>query len=130
MKIQEIMEAKKLIVKSVDDLDDVEEPAMDADQDKVPHIFMQLRKAVDVDGNYPITFKDGKKAKLSMDQIGGFIKKYMQAKPDEKESLQSQASNSLEGFMAVLKAPEKPKLDQKIKGSRYMSHFAGDFDDK
>ena len=130
MKIQEVMEAKKLIVKSVDDLDDVEEPAPDAEQDKIPHIFMQLRKAVDVDGNYPITFKDGKKAKLSMEQIGSFIKKYMKARPDEKESLQSQAANSLEGFMAALKAPEKPKFSHKIKGDRYMSGFAGDYDDK
>lgn len=129
MKIQEILEAKKL-PPGMDDLDDVEEPAPDADQDKVPHILMQLRKAIDVDGNYPITFKDGKKAKLSLNQIGDFIKKYMKARPDEKEALQTQAANSLEGFMAALKSEEKPKFSQKIKGSRYMSHFAGDFDDK
>ena len=72
MKIQEILEAKQL-KKGMDDFDDMDEPAADADQDKVPHIFMQLRKAVDVDGNYPITFKDGKKAKLPMDAIVGFI---------------------------------------------------------
>lgn len=125
MKISEILfEAK------VDDLDDVMDKPEDADQDKIPHILMQLRKAIDVDGEYPITFKDGKKSKLSLDQIGAFVKKYMKARPDEKEALQSQASNSLEGFMAALKAEEKPKLDQKIKGSRYMSHFSGDFDDK
>lgn len=129
MKIQEILEAKKL-PPGMDDLDDVEEPAPDADQDKVPHILMQLRKAIDVDGNYPITFKDGKKAKLSLDQIGAFIKKYMTARPDEKESLQTQAGNSLEGFMAALKKEEKPKFQHKIKGDRYMSSFAGDFDDK
>ena len=129
MKIQEIMEAKKL-PKSADDFDDVEEPAADADQDKIPHILMQLRKAIDVDGNYPITFKDGKKAKLSMDQIAAFVQKYMKASPSEKESLQTQAINSLEGFMAALKTEfKKPELP-KIKGSRYMSSFAGDFDDK
>lgn len=129
MKIQEILEAKKL-APGMDDLDDVEEPAPDADQDKVPHILMQLRKAIDVDGNYPITFKDGKKAKLSLDQIAAFVKKYMTLSPQDKESLQTQAANSLEGFMAALKQEfKKPDLP-KIKGSRYMSNFAGDLDDK
>lgn len=129
MKIQEILEAKAL-PKGMDDFDDVEEPTADADQDKVPHILMQLRKAIDVDGEYPITFRDGKKTKLSMDQIANFVKKYMKARPDEKEALQSQASNSLEGFMAALKSPEKPKVSHKIRGDRYMTSFAGDFDDK
>ena len=129
MKIQEILEAKKLPPK-MDDLDDTDEPAPDADQDKIPHILMQLRKALDVDGEYLITFKDGKKVKLPLETIVAFIQRYMKARPDEKELLQTQAGNSLEGFMAALKTPEKPKLDQKIKGSRYMSHFAGDFDDK
>jgi hypothetical protein len=129
MKIQEILEAKQL-KKGMDDFDDVDEPAPDADQDKVPHILMQLRKAIDVDGNYPITFKDGKKAKLSMDQIAAFVKKYMGLNPQDKEALQTQASNSLEGFMAALKQEfKKPELP-KIKGSRYMSHFSGDHDDK
>ena len=102
MKIQEILEAKKL-PKGMDDFDDVDEPAPDADQDKIPHILMQLRKAIDVDGNYPITFKDGKKAKLSMEHIAAFVKKYMGLNPQDKESLQTQAGNSLEGFMAALK---------------------------
>jgi len=127
MKIFEVIEAKKLN-KGMDDFDDTDEPAPDADQDKVPHILMQLRKAIDVDGNYPITFKDGKKAKLSMDQIAAFVKKYMDLNPQDKEALQAQASNSLEGFMAALKQEfKKPELP-KIKGNRYMSHFGGDLD--
>ena len=128
MKIFEVVEAKKSM--APDDLDDVMDKPEDADQDKIPHILMQLRKALDVDGNYPITFKDGKKAKLSLDQIGAFVKKYMTLSPQDKESLQTQAANSLEGFMAALKQDfKKPDLP-KIKGSRYMSSFAGDLDDK
>ena len=137
MLIQELLEAKKFKKHShpkkhlkKDDFDDVEDRPEDAEQDQVPQLLIQLRKALDVDGNYPITFKDGKQAKLSMEQIMDFVKKYMVAKPEDKESLQHQASNSLENFMSVLKKPEKPKFSQKIKGSRYMSHFAGDFDDK
>ncbi|NDB82448.1 MAG: hypothetical protein EB127_06875 [Alphaproteobacteria bacterium] len=129
MKIFEVIEAKK-VLKSKDDLDDVMDKPEDPDADKIPHILMQLRKAIDVDGDYPITFKDGKKVKLPMDAIVGFIQKYMKARPDDKESLQSQASNSLEGFIAVLKSEEKPRFQQKIKGDRYMSHFRGDFDEK
>jgi hypothetical protein len=129
MKIFEVIEAKKLS-KADDDLDDVMDKPEDPEADKVPHILMQLRKAIDVDGNYPITFKDGKKAKLDMDHIVGFVKKYMTLNPQDKESLQTQASNSLEGFMAALKQDfKKPELP-KIKGSRYMSHFSGDHDDK
>jgi hypothetical protein len=129
MKIFEVIEAKKLS-KADDDLDDVMDKPEDPDADKVPHILMQLRKAIDVDGNYPILFRDGKKAKLSMEQIVAFVKKYMKSSPQEKESLQTQAINSLEGFMAALKQEfKKPDLP-KIKGTRYMSGFAGDFDDK
>jgi hypothetical protein len=129
MKIFEVIEAKKLS-KADDDLDDVMDKPENPDDDKIPHIFMQLKKALDVDGNYPITFKDGKKAKLSMEQIAAFIKKYMKLNPQDKESLQNQAANSLEGFMAALKQDfTKPELP-KIKGSRYLSGFAGDFDDK
>jgi len=129
MKIFEVIEAKKL-PKSDDDLDDVMDKPEDPEADKVPHILMQLRKALDVDGEYPITFKDGKKLKLPMEIIVSFIKRYMEARPDEKESLQSQAGNSLEGFVAALKSPRTPKHQHKIKGDRYMSSFAGDFDDK
>jgi hypothetical protein len=129
MKIFEVLEAKKL-PKAADELDDVMDKPEDPESDKIPHILMQLRKAIDVDGNYPITFKDGKKVKLSLDDIAKFVKKYMVASPSEKEALQAQAINSIEGFKAALdtefKKPELPK----IKGSRYMSSFAGDFDDK
>ena len=129
MKIFEVIEAKKM-PKSQDDLDDVMDRPENPDDDKIPHILMQLRKAIDVDGNYPITFKDGKKAKLDMEHIAAFIKKYMGLNPQDKESLQTQAGNSLEGFMAALKQDfKKPELP-KIKGSRYMTSFAGDLDDK
>lgn len=137
MLIQELLEAKKFKkhkhpkkhVKK-DDFDDIEDKPEDAEQDKVPQLLIQLRKALDVNGNYPITFKDGNKAMLSLQQIMDFVKKYMVARPEDKESLQNKASNSLESFISVLKTPEKPKFSQKIKGTRYMSHFKGDFDDK
>lgn len=135
MLIQELLEAKKgkkHKKKSVHkpELDDVEDRPEDADSDKVPHILMQLRKALDVNGNYPITFKDGSQSKLSMNQIVDFIKKYIVARPDEKELMQNKAASNFSGFLSVLNEPEKEKFKHKIKGDRYMTSFAGDLDDK
>ena len=111
----------------VDDEDDI---AADADLDKTPHIMMQLRKALDVNGNYPVEFKDGGKSKIPMGKIMAFVKKYIVAKPMEKERLQNIAANSLSDFMSVVAAKDEPKPLPKIKGDRYMSGFAGDYDEK
>ena len=127
MKIFEVIEAKK---RPVDDFDDEDNAVQDADQDKIPHILMQMRKAFDVDGNYEFKFKDGGKHVLDMDHIATFVKKYMNAKPLEKEMMQNKAIESLEGLMSVINAKEAPKPDMKIKGDRYMSGFAGDYDDR
>jgi hypothetical protein len=127
MRISEILaEAKKVHL----DIDDVDEKPEDADSDKIPHIVMQLRKALDVDGDYPITFKDGKKVKLQLDNIKHFLSKYLKAKPSDRESLQNIASQSLSGFHDALKQKDREEVKHKIKGSRHMSHFSGDFDDK
>jgi len=126
MKIFEVIEAKK---RPVDDFEDDDAPVQDADQDKIPHILMQMRKAFDVDGNYEFKFKDGSKHMLDMDHIVAFVKKYMSAKPLEKEVMQNKAIESLEGLMSTLQA-KAPKAMPKIKGDRYMSSFAGDYDDR
>jgi len=126
MKIFEVIEARK---GPVDDFED-DAPVQDADQDKIPHILMQMRKAVDTDGNYDFKFYDGSKHKLAMPDIVAFVKKYMTAKPLEKEQMQNKAIQSLEGLMSVINAEEPAKSDMKIKGSRYMSSFAGDYDDR
>lgn len=130
MKIQEILEAKMRKGSDYDaDFDDEDESPEDPEADKIPHIIMQLRKAIDVDGNYPIKFKDGTSTKLSMEQIANFIKKYMTAKPLDKEAMQNQAIKSIKDFMAASELEVK-KGEPSIynKGNRYMSHFAGDFD--
>lgn len=129
MKIFEVIEAKKL-PKQDDELDDIVDKPEDPDSDKVPHILMQIRKAIDVEGDHPITFKDGKKVKLSFEDLVKFVKKYIKSKPDEKEKLQTMASLSLDGFKSALKHEFQKTEIPKIKGTRYMSGFAGDFDDK
>jgi len=132
MKIFEVTlpRAGKKIAKSVDDLDDVLDKPEDPDADKVPHIVMQLRKASDVDGDYHITFKNGKKYKLKLKDIQHFLHKYERLKPIDREKMQQIASTDIDGFHKALETDfKKPELP-KIKGSRYMSNFAGDFDDK
>jgi hypothetical protein len=126
MKISEILYEAKVDP----DFDDDEAPAPDADQDKIPNIFMQMRKAVDTEGNYEFKFLDGSKQKLDMKDIVTFVKKYTNAKPLEKEMMQNKAIQSPSEFMSVVYAEEPTKPDFKIKGSRYMSSFAGDYDDK
>jgi len=126
MKIQEVIfEAKKV---SADDESDA--APEDPEKDKTPHILMQLRKAIDVDGNYPIAFLDGKKAKVPMDKIVDFVKKYMQVGPQDKEKMQTMAAGSLEGFMKAAAAEVATKELPKIKGTRYPSQFGWEVDEK
>lgn len=133
MKILEVLvegRKKKHLDKPIDDLDDMDAPEQDAELDKVPHVIMQLRKAKDVLGNYPIAFKNGTKFKLIYSDIKDFLEKYDKAKPNEKEVMQNLASDSLDGWHKALKHVVKKEPKHKIKGDRYMSGFAGDYDDK
>ncbi len=101
MKIEEILlEAKN---KEIDDWDDEDEPVADADSDKVKHLVMQLRSALDVDGNYAISFKDGSKAKLPVSDINLFLRKYEMVKPADKEKMQDVASMSKDHFDKIVK---------------------------
>jgi hypothetical protein len=89
-----------------DDLEDIENDQEDS-EDEVPNILMQLRKAIDVDGKHPISFKDGDRVELSMDQITMFVQKYMKSKPAEKEKMQEKAVKSLIDFIDTIKMPKK-----------------------
>lgn len=133
MKITELLLEKKLRKHKEkpkhDDLDDVE-PAVDHGNDE-EHIIMQLRKAKDVMGNYPVKFQDGTAFKLIFKDIDSFLEKYDKLKkPNDKEELQKLAAHSLPSWHMALKKVYKDDKPPKIKGSRYMSHFSGDFDDK
>lgn len=105
MKVHELLEAKKkkqLPMVQGDDFDDAEEVPSDPDLDKIPHIIMQLRKALDVDGEYKVHFKDGKKLKIPVDVIRQFLLKYLELKPSDREQMQDMASKSISGFKEAL----------------------------
>ena len=105
------LKSPKKYVSPLDDLDDTEDSIEDPESDKVPHLVMQLRKALDVEGNYPIMFKDGKKQKISMEEITSFLYKYLSTKPGDREAMQSAASGSYEGFKKAsgMDVPKAPK---------------------
>jgi hypothetical protein len=108
MKIKELLEAKH------DEWDDEEEVVSDPEQDKIPHLVMQLKKAIDVDGNYPIVFKNGDKIRIPVIAIEIFIKKYSQLKPSDREEMQNIASKSKDDFIHVLKSFTRPAAPKSI----------------
>lgn len=130
MKITEILLEKKLRKHKEkpkhDDLDDVE-PAVDHGNDE-EHIIMQLRKAKDVMGNYPVKFQDGTAFKLIYKDIDSFLEKYSKLKkPSDKEELQKLAAHSLPNWHMALKKVYKDDNLPKIKGSRYMTSFGDEY---
>jgi hypothetical protein len=116
MKVQELLEARKkknLPVKSSDDEAD-DEVVSDPETDNIPHIVMQLRKAIDVEGDHKIHFKDGTKAKLPVDIIRTFLLKYLELKPTDREHMQDMASSSLSGFKEALTTNFFTRKDKSI----------------
>lgn len=90
---------KPKIVKSrKSDTDDLEPVPADPDQDKIPNILMQVRKAIDVDGDMFLHFSDGRKHKIDMDDLRKFAQTYIAIKPSEREAMQAKAIQNLQGF--------------------------------
>ena len=60
------------------------------------HIVMQLRKAQDVDGNHPVTFRGGKQAKVAKKHIDKILKihDHPSMKPDHKRKIRVAISKS------------------------------------
>ena len=99
----------KFVEEADDDDWDAEDeaPPENPDSDKIPHIVMQLKKAVDVGGNYPIVFKDGSKHVLPYNMIASFLTKYMEKKPFEREEMQNQAGQSRLDFQATMESMDE-----------------------
>lgn len=136
------MEAKKFHkhkAKPADDFDDKDEVVPDADQDDVKNILMQIKHGIsllqaqdkdDTNFSLPIKFADRTVHNIGSEHIGNFLEKFMSAKPADREKMQDMAIRNLRGFKDALSFRLEPKLQSKIKGTRYMTHFAGDLDDK
>lgn len=97
MKINELLNES-----AHDEWDDEAEEVIDPDLDKIPHIVMQFKKALDLGGRHPIVFQDGNKTLIPVHFIRQFMSKYASLKPYQREELQDIVSKSKEAFMNVL----------------------------
>lgn len=85
------------------DLDcEVDVSIEDPETDRIPHLVMQLKKALDTDGTHTITFKDGSKHQLPLQSVELFLAKYMELKPTDKEQMQQLGSESKENFDMIV----------------------------
>lgn len=69
---------------------------------EMPNIIVQLNKSLDVNGNYLISFNDGKQIKVTNEVCKRFIQRYSALKPLEREKMQKIALQSPEHFNDVL----------------------------
>ena len=87
------------------------------DKDKASakmNIIMQLRKSMDVRGNLPIKFADGKSQKVPMNIAKIALDKYSQVrKPASKEKMQTAMSKSYKDMIMTLKTfKEETQMDE------------------
>lgn len=101
------MKINELLTGSIEDeLDIVDDP----DTDKVPHIVMQFKKAIDNGGRSQIVFKDGDKVSIPVNVIVDFLNRYDDLKPFEREELQKTASQSFDAFKDAMSAVRRKSM--------------------
>lgn len=86
----------------------------DPENDRVPHLVMQFRKSMDMDGNTPIIFKNGDKTQIPLKIMNAFVNRYEQLKPGDREEMQTLASKSLDDFIHVFKSFSRPAAPKSI----------------
>jgi hypothetical protein len=109
MKITELLAESRY-----DDWDKEEELPGDPDQDKVPNLIIQFKKSMDVDGRYPIVFRDGSKVNIPTGIMVDFLNKYDDLKPMDRESMQNLAAQSVDKFKEVLATFKGEKPERSI----------------
>lgn len=67
-----------------------------------PNITVQFKKSLDVAGDYPIVFRDGNKAKVSVADMVAYLNHYDELKPFEREEIQKIAGHSIEKFNDII----------------------------
>jgi hypothetical protein len=75
----------------------------DPEDDKVPNIVIQIRKSMDLNGNFPIKFQDGNSEHISLNMMTDFLNKYQSLKPARREDMQKQAIQSFDAFKDAMK---------------------------
>ncbi len=70
--------------------------------DDAPNITVQFKKSMDVAGNYPILFANGKKEMVPVADMVAYLNHYDELKPFEREEIQKVAGQSLEKFNNII----------------------------
>lgn len=99
---------------ALDDFEDEEEAGEDPDKDKIPHIVMQARKALDVGGNYPLVFRDGTKSKMTEPVLRQFLAMYDMMKSNDKAVFQDMVSKSARDFHAIVTGEKDMVGEEKV----------------
>lgn len=75
--------------------------------DHIPHIIIQLKKALDTNGKSNISFQNGEKHVFSRPLIQMYLTLYMKLRPFEREAIQKSALESKDKFIQSLHDMEK-----------------------
>jgi hypothetical protein len=98
-------------------VDGEEDEYMDTPNTKVKNIIAQLEQAQDFEGNKAISFENGDQKKLPLKVIEMFLTAYGSVK--DKQQMSTDASASLEGFIAAVKDSVAGKYGKAQKGTYY-----------
>jgi len=104
----------KEVTKGALDWEETPDHSEDPESDSVPHIIMQLRKALDTDGDYSVKFKDGTKHQIPLSVTRRFLQKYLSLKPNDREEMQNMAIKDLEHFKKALHQHYSPLSEPSI----------------
>lgn len=96
------MKIQDFLIESLED--DIDVIDSDFENESVENIVMQLRKALDYNGDYPVKFNDGSAAYISEDDINTFLTKLQSFKPNDRLTMQNEATKSLPDFYKMLKS--------------------------
>lgn len=100
---------------------DVDNDSESADDEKNPHITMQMRKVVTLRGQKPVKFNDGKSHSINVRHAQKFLQLHSSMKGIGKEALQNKAAKSHAHFLKAI--GEEVELDEMKMGKEYpMSH--------
>ena len=84
-------------------LEDVTDNNEDPENDRIPHLLMQVKKALDHGGNHPIKFSDNTACTFPVESLVTFYEGYMSLKPAGKEEVQQFGVERKENFDTVVK---------------------------
>lgn len=88
--------------------------ATETADDFIPNLVMQFRKAIDVNGNCTILFKDGNRERISLHVMNAFLEKYSLLRPADREEMQATAIKSKLVLLETIDTFNRPPAPKSI----------------